>query len=178
MNVRVWLIFALGAASGSAATLLIAPQNTRVAQAATAPPAEPAAVIEMMGLPQADTVEVDEGGAKYTCTAASAEMLDPASSSPRLLISADCPNGKRLLLTAHPMKLPGTPRVDVIRFADSATGEEWASSDASMNVASAGQVGDDVDGRFEATMLPRLNREAVHVSATFRARRAKDRFSP
>jgi hypothetical protein len=162
MNTR--LVFVLGVTAGSMLTLLALAHPEQVAHAAAAP---------SMG-----SIEIDEGAAHYTCSAASAEVIDASSSAPRLVLSASCPNGKRLSLVAWPTRLPGSARVSSVRFLDVASGEEWGSSDASLEVAKFEQVGSEVGGHFDATMGARLNRDPVHVHAVFRAARAADRSSP
>ncbi len=182
------LVFALGAALGCAFTLFVTGNGPRDANAAvTAPaleaPREPVGAAAPIGngggLPHAvGTVVVDEGGSTYTCTNAKVEVLDPSSSSPRLVLDADCPNGKRLNVVARPHRLPGNAPVQVVRFADIGSGEEWAGSDARLDIGKLGDVGNEVSGQLDVTMAPRLNEDPVHVVAYFRATRSPDRSSP
>ena len=188
-RVRGPMIFALGAALGCAFTLFVTGTDPRDANAAVASPVMNAPVAPAQAgaalpsnagsLPRAlGSVVVDEGGTTYTCTSAKVELLDATSSSPRLILDADCPNGKRLAVVARPQRLPGNVRVEIVRFTDLGSGEEWTGSDARLDVAKLGTVGDEVAGQLDVTMAPRLNEDPVHVVAYFRAERTKDRSSP
>jgi hypothetical protein len=186
-RVRGPLVFALGVAAGCAFTLFVtgnAPRDARAADepAKAAAPARSAATSAADApspLPRSPgTVVVDEGGATYTCTSASVEVLDATSSNPRLVLSAECPNGKRLGVVGLPKRVPGNVRVAAMRFTDVTNGEEWTGSDARLDVDALGPVGDEVTGKLDVTMNARLNEDPVHLVAYFRAPRAKDRSAP
>jgi hypothetical protein len=136
-----------------------------------APAAPPARVS------RAPYLEIDQGGATRFCTNPTSEILDASSSSPRLILWADC-GDERFSVVARPTSLPGKPPVQIGRFAQMKSGEEWSSTAGDLDVTEFGAVGGNISGELDLTMSERLNRPAEKIHVRFVAPRAADRSSP
>jgi len=127
--------------------------------------------------PAAPQFELVEGDSHEACTNVSSELIDARSSSPRLIVWADC-GGSRFSIVSSPTVLPGSPPVQAARFSDIKTGEEWEAAQAKIDVTELGAVGAQISGSIDLTMRPRLNEPTRKLHAEFHAPRTKDRHSP